>query len=155
MRSSNRNTELTPAERNLKALVEKSITKQDKLVILEHFTTVSHTYTDEYAFAVVDEDSQCIYLLADIVPSLDEQELTARAKHIPTVNGYLFYSSEKSQLALDGEFKVIRGDSPLFNISYINFESSYRYWRESNYNEIRDLVTDLRNSRCMEYVVSE
>ena len=123
-------------------------------VILERFTTVSHSFTDEFAFAIVDENLQCISLLADVVSSIDEQELIARARRVPTVYGYLFVNGE-SQLALDGEYKRIQDNNSLFTISPIDFESSFKNWKEDNDNGKKETLEGLRQALCKKYGVSK
>ena len=152
MQSSNHPEEPITATSKLKAIIEDHFGNNTEFVVLERFTTFS--YTDEFAYAILDKKMQCIYFLADTVSSVIEQELTIRARHIPTVYGYLFVSN-KDQLGLDGEFNKISETELLSTIRPVDFEGSFKNWRKDNNINIKILIGDLRNSLRTKYGISK
>ena len=141
------NNQLNSLE-TLRSRIYNYFGNRSDFVILERFTTVSHSFTDEFAFAIVDENLQCIYLLADVVSTIDEQGLIARARRIPTVYGYLFVN-EESHFALDGEYKKIPEGNLFSEINPIDFESNIRSLRENG--GLNGLIKDFRKSACGRY----
>ena len=154
MQGTNHSKKPDMAGAKTKLLIENAFLEKDGFVLLEHFTTFSYSYTDEFSYAVVDKQMRCLYLLVDIVPSINVRDLTIRARYIPTVYGYLFVK-DNDQLALDGEFNKVQSSVLLSNVPPIDFESSFRNWRGGNNYSKKDLVGDLRQNLCKKYDVSK
>ena len=138
----------------LKRQIYGSFGAKDDFVIMEHFTTVSNSYTDEFAFAIVDKSQRFLYLLADVVSTIDEQELIARARHIPTVYGYLFVGRETS-LALNGEYKISKYNALLGEIHSIDFDSDFWEGIKENNDSLKRYVEILRETLCSKYGVTK